>query len=114
MLPFPSPGDLPNQGIKSWFPALRADSLPTELQGKPKSLQRQMANALGKCQFVADGCLFPLLPLLLFGPEGFFDEWNCVLLLLVVQPEISSNEVCRQLGKAESWFSDMDFWDTAL
>ena len=60
-----------------------------------------MANALGQCQFVADGCLFPLL---LFGLEGFYDEWNCVLLLLVVQPEVSSNEVCRQLGKAESWF----------
>ena len=63
-----------------------------------------MANALGKCQFVADGYLFPLLPLLLFGPEGFFDDWNCVLLLLVVQPEVSSNEVYRQLGKVESWF----------
>ena len=34
-LPFPSPGDLPNPGIEPWPPALRADSLPTELQGKP-------------------------------------------------------------------------------
>ena len=34
-LPFPSPGDLPNPGIKLWSPALQADSLPTELQGKP-------------------------------------------------------------------------------
>ena len=33
-LPFPSPGDLPNPGIEPWSPALRADSLPTELQGK--------------------------------------------------------------------------------
>ena len=35
MLPFPSPGDLPNQGIDPGSPALQADSLPTELQGKP-------------------------------------------------------------------------------
>ena len=30
-LPFPSPGDLPNLGIKPRSPALQADSLPTEL-----------------------------------------------------------------------------------
>jgi len=33
-LPFPSPGDLPNPGIEPRSPALQADSLPTELQGK--------------------------------------------------------------------------------
>jgi len=36
-LPFPSPGDLPDPGIKPSFPALQADSLPTELGGKPKT-----------------------------------------------------------------------------
>ena len=30
-LPFPSPGDLPDPGIKPGSPALQADSLPTEL-----------------------------------------------------------------------------------
>ena len=35
-LPFPSPGDLPNPGIEPRFPTLQADSLPTELQGKPQ------------------------------------------------------------------------------
>ena len=34
-MPFPSPGDLPNPGIEPGSPALQADSLPTELQGKP-------------------------------------------------------------------------------
>ena len=29
-LPFPSPGDLPNPGIKSGSPTLQADSLSTE------------------------------------------------------------------------------------
>ena len=33
VLPFPSPGDLPDPGIKSRSPALQADSLPTELRG---------------------------------------------------------------------------------
>ena len=33
--PFPSPGDLPNPGIKSKSSTLQADSLPSEPQGKP-------------------------------------------------------------------------------
>ena len=37
-LPFPSPGNLPNPRIKPWSPALQADSLLTELQGKPKHI----------------------------------------------------------------------------
>ena len=34
-LPLPSPGDLPDPGIEPWSPTLQADSLPTELWGKP-------------------------------------------------------------------------------
>ena len=34
-LPFPSPGDLPDAGIKPPYPALQADSLPSEPQGEP-------------------------------------------------------------------------------
>ena len=34
-LPFPSPEDLPNPGIEPGSPALQADSLLIELQGKP-------------------------------------------------------------------------------
>ena len=33
-LPFLSPGDLPNTGIKPGSPALEADALPTEPPGK--------------------------------------------------------------------------------
>ena len=36
-MPFPSPGDLPDPGIEPRSPALQADSLPAELQGKPFS-----------------------------------------------------------------------------
>ena len=35
-LPFPSPGDLPDSGIKLGSPALQADSLPSEPPGKSK------------------------------------------------------------------------------
>ena len=34
---FPSPEDLPNPGIEPMSPALQADSLPAEPQGKPKN-----------------------------------------------------------------------------
>ena len=35
--PFPSPGDLPDPGIEPRSPALQADSLRAEPQGKPKN-----------------------------------------------------------------------------
>ena len=35
-LPFPSPGDLPNPGIKPRSPTFQADSLPSEPPGKPE------------------------------------------------------------------------------
>ena len=35
--PFPSPGDLPNPGIKLRSPMLQADSLPAEPQAKLKN-----------------------------------------------------------------------------
>ena len=35
-LPCSPPGDLPDPGIESWTPALQADSLPSEPQGKPQ------------------------------------------------------------------------------
>ena len=38
-VPFPSPGDLPNPGIKPRSPALQADSLPSQPLGKSKVAQ---------------------------------------------------------------------------
>ena len=40
-LPFSSPGDLPNTGIEPRSPALQADSLQTELRGKPLCIAGQ-------------------------------------------------------------------------
>ena len=45
-LPFPSPGDLPNPGIEPRSPALQADSLPSELQGKSPISDRWGSNVL--------------------------------------------------------------------
>ena len=44
-LPFPSPGNLPDPGIKPGPPALQADSLPSEPPGKPRRLYRSLVNA---------------------------------------------------------------------
>ena len=38
---FPSPGDLPNPGIKPGSPKWQVDSLPTEPQGKPNPKEGQ-------------------------------------------------------------------------
>ena len=40
-LPFPSPGDLPNLGVKPASPALQVDSLPLSHQGGPTQLKWQ-------------------------------------------------------------------------
>ena len=57
-LPFPSAGDLPNPGIKPKSPELQADSLPTELQGKPILDGLSLFNNSGASLFCE---LFPLL-----------------------------------------------------
>ena len=44
-LPCPSPGHLPHPGIEPGSPVLQADSLQTELSGKPKSIETE-------CKFV--------------------------------------------------------------
>ena len=43
-LPFSSPGDLPDPGIEPGSPALQADSLPTELPGKPRGYRGKLKN----------------------------------------------------------------------
>ena len=43
-LPFPSPGDLPYPEIKPRFPALQADSLPSEQSGKPRTRKKPYKN----------------------------------------------------------------------
>ena len=74
--PFPSPGDLPNPGIKPRSPILQADSLPTEQQQKPI---KQSTNS--KCwRCVEKGTLL-------------YCRWECKLIQLLQQ------RVCRFLYK---------------
>ena len=48
-LPFPSPGDLSDQRIEPWSPALQEDTLPSEPPGKPLSYSQ-----LGMIYFAED------------------------------------------------------------
>ena len=58
-LPFPSPGDLPDPGVKPRSPALQADSLPAEPQGKPKLVINALLNDRDTSEFSERGkCLF--------------------------------------------------------
>ena len=43
-LPFPSPGDLPNPGIKPGSPSLQADALSSEPPGKPPNILHNRIN----------------------------------------------------------------------
>ena len=65
-LPFPSPGDLPDPGIKPRSPGLQADALPSEPEGK--ALNAHVNNKRMTCYFmplwgefiVIDASSFPL------------------------------------------------------
>ena len=46
VLPFPSPGDLPDQRIRLRSPALEEDSLPSEPTGNPYPIHLQILSAL--------------------------------------------------------------------
>ena len=54
-LPSPSPGDLPNPGIKPRSPALQADALTSEPPGKPNKDYREpeLASSMGCGMFLS-------------------------------------------------------------
>ena len=58
-LPFPSPGDVPDPGIKPWSPALQADPSVSEPPGKPISAAyfQPASNCwcLGSCSWALTG-----------------------------------------------------------
>ena len=66
-LPFPSPEDLPNPGIKPGSPALQADSLLTELWGKP--LGHRLAGKRRRKERQLNGSAFQEF-------RGFDKEWR--------------------------------------
>ena len=52
-LPFPSPGDLTDSGIKPGSPALQADSLVSELLWKPYSSSTSIQTVYEICEFLS-------------------------------------------------------------
>ena len=75
-LPFPSPGDLPNSGIKPGSPALQADSLPPEPPGGPYSYLFQ-----------------PILKFLLYNLCNHFKFQDCFLIFIF---HFFEGDVCSQ------------------
>ena len=59
-LPFPSPGDLPNPGVKPRSPTLQADALPYEPPGKPEGGGKAQLQSDYYCHLSFDG-LYPFL-----------------------------------------------------
>ena len=56
-LPFPSPGDLPNSGIKPRSPALQTDALPSEPPEKPIDGQKNyqiISKGIGQGDIIKD------------------------------------------------------------
>ena len=66
-LPFPSPGDLPDPGIKPWSPALQADALTSQPPGKPQYCSEEFKKPVAQNWFKVSvfGC--GLCNTLLFG-----------------------------------------------
>ena len=56
---FPSPGDLPNPGIKPRSPALQVDSLPAEPPGQPSYLTGQIKTGQGPNLICSHSSLTP-------------------------------------------------------
>ena len=69
-LPFPSPGDLPNSGIKPVSPALQVDSLPLSCQ---ESLEGWYVGALDTVSQISMVCaVFLIFLFRLFSLDNFY------------------------------------------
>ena len=111
-LPFPSPGDLPDSGIKPRSPALQADALPSETPGKPwyhyfKRILSNFLSGLGnlrkKLSFDGKGTItFDLTSYvsLFLTAAWYFSVWSMNLLnlnLLAMNVLVSSSFVFAKM-----------------
>ena len=104
---FLSPEDLPNPGIELWSPALRANSLPIELQGSPWGHQHNCSLSClcmytGKYQLssVAQSCPTLCDPMNCSTPGFPVHHHSWILLkLMTIQSVMPSNHLtlCRPL-----------------
>ena len=70
--PIPSPADLSNPGIELASPSLQADSLPTEISGKPKSVYRLLNVSQNKVEDITFGTVTRFL----LATQGCSQLWS--------------------------------------
>ena len=112
-LSFPSPGDLSNPGIEPRSPALQADSLPTELQGKPscsearaKTDPRSPSRGLfaSQCTGIQEGSgAGPVQGALHWGPPSQWLFWGSWTRLASSPVALSLGGVLGVLTPWHSW-----------
>ena len=99
-LPFPSPGDLPDSGIKPGSPALQANSLSSESPGKPmlykiKTNRKANKKPCHKCHLT-----LPFQHHLLL----FIDPWTLFTVCLECPMLICSHNKIFSFFKLQSYF----------
>ena len=100
-LPFPSPGDLPNPGIKPGSPTLEADALSSEPPGKPRQHIKKQRHYFANKVHLVKAMVFPVF---IYGCESWtikkaegrkidaFELWCWRRLLRVPWTERRSNQ----------------------
>ena len=81
-LVFPSPGDLPDLGAEPRFPALQADSLPSEPPGKPLWIHWLSRYFLSMSSSFSpwDPCSSCFLPVSCFTPRAYIEHAYHILI----------------------------------
>ena len=77
-LPFPSPGDLPNSGIKPESPVLQADALPSEPPGKSQGKRPWFNSWVRKIPWRRDRLPTPVFSGFPGGSDGKESSCNVV------------------------------------
>ena len=96
-LPCPPPGDLPKPGFKPRSPALRADSLLAEPQGKPKN------TGVGSLS---------LLQRIFLTQESNRDLLHCRRILYQLSYQGSTNWLKRDIRQCGQQYDPMHFYIT--
>ena len=111
-LPFPSPGDLPNPGIKPGSPTLEADALTSEPPGKPQGRQEGQVNTCPSLSLILQPLLFPT------GENSFRNQIGLLLLLNQDSyhwlPWFSGLLAQTELHHQLSWVSSLQMADCGI
>ena len=103
--PFPSPGDIPDQGIEPASPVLAGGFFTTEPLGKPKSMGSQSRTQLSTCVYTVHpaGQMLPGSSLISsFIPQTFTEQLLCAqgrglaVSTICPVPVLREGPVCRE------------------